>query len=122
MLHRRSVVAATTGRLIGLDRGLIGGFTPVDIRWQDIKSAHIKAGIFGSTLRVTALTMPISPSVVRCARLNFPAFGKTKLNRSTGFAKRKNRHGERSGVSVNWKNCGLSRADFRAAWAETDHP
>lgn len=58
LLHRRSVVAATTGRLIGLDRGLIGGFTPVDIRWQDIKSAHIKAGIFGSTLRVTALTMP----------------------------------------------------------------
>lgn len=37
---------------------MIGGFTPVDIRWQDIKSAHIKAGIFGSTLRVTALTMP----------------------------------------------------------------
>ncbi|MGF6699562.1 hypothetical protein OKW38_004174 [Paraburkholderia sp. MM5496-R1] len=58
LLHRRSIVAATTGRLIGLDRGLIGGFTPVDIRWQDIKSAHIKAGIFGSTLRVTALTMP----------------------------------------------------------------
>ena len=58
LLHRRSLVAATTGRLIGIDRGLIGGFTPVDIRWQDIKSAHIKAGIFGSTLRVTALTLP----------------------------------------------------------------
>lgn len=58
LLHRRSVVAATTGRLIGMRRGLIGGFTPVDIRWQDIKSAHVKAGIFGSTLRVTALTMP----------------------------------------------------------------
>ncbi|MBB5413955.1 hypothetical protein HDG34_007938 [Paraburkholderia sp. HC6.4b] len=58
LLHRRSLVAATTGRLIGVSRGLIGGFTPVDIRWQDIKSAHVKAGIFGSTLRVTALTMP----------------------------------------------------------------
>lgn len=58
LLHRRSLVAATTGRLIGVSRGLIGGFTPVDLRWQDIKSAHIKAGIFGSTLRVTALTMP----------------------------------------------------------------
>lgn len=58
LLRRRSLVAATTGRLIGIDRGLIGGFTPVDIRWQDIKSAHVKAGIFGSTLQVTALTMP----------------------------------------------------------------
>jgi hypothetical protein len=58
LLHRRSLVAATTGRLIGVGRGLIGGFTPVDVRWQDIKSAHVKAGIFGSTLRVTALTMP----------------------------------------------------------------
>ncbi len=58
LMHRRSIVAATTGRLIGINRGLIGGFTPIDIRWQDIKSAHIQAGIFGSTLRVTALTMP----------------------------------------------------------------
>ena len=58
LLHRRVVVAATSGRLIGIDRGLIGSFSPVDIRWQDIKSAHVKAGIFGSTLRVTALTMP----------------------------------------------------------------
>jgi hypothetical protein len=58
LLRRRSLVAVTTGRLIGIDRGLIGGFTPVDIRWQDIKSAHVKAGIFGSTLQVTALTMP----------------------------------------------------------------
>jgi len=58
LIHRRSLVAATTGRLIGIRRGLIGGFTPVDIRWQDIKSAHVQAGIFGSTLRVTALTMP----------------------------------------------------------------
>ncbi|BDC42978.1 SHOCT domain-containing protein [Paraburkholderia terrae] len=58
LLHRRSLVAATTGRLIGITRGLIGGFTPIDIRWQDIKSAHIQAGIFGSTLRVSALTMP----------------------------------------------------------------
>ncbi|WP_208450627.1 MULTISPECIES: SHOCT domain-containing protein [Burkholderia cepacia complex] len=39
-------------------RGLIGGFSPVDLRWQDIKTAHIKAGIFGSTLTVTALTQP----------------------------------------------------------------
>jgi hypothetical protein len=58
LLHRRSSVAATSGRLIGMSRGLIGGFTPTDIRWQDIKSAHIRAGIFGSDLTVTALTQP----------------------------------------------------------------
>ncbi|RQS47168.1 SHOCT domain-containing protein [Burkholderia sp. Bp8986] len=58
LTHRRSLVAATSGRLIGMTRGLIGGFAPVDLRWQDIKSAHIKAGIFGSTLTVTALTQP----------------------------------------------------------------
>lgn len=58
LTHRRSLVAATSGRLIGMTRGLIGGFAPVDLRWQDIKTAHIKAGIFGSTLTVTALTQP----------------------------------------------------------------
>lgn len=58
LTHRRAVVAATSGRLIGMTRGLIGGFSPVDLRWQDIKTAHIKAGIFGSTLTVTALTQP----------------------------------------------------------------
>lgn len=58
LLHRRALVAATSGRLIGMTRGLLGGFSPVDLRWQDIKTAHIKAGIFGSTLTVTALTQP----------------------------------------------------------------
>jgi Short C-terminal domain len=58
LLHRRSTVAATTGRLIGMSRGLIGGFTPIDIRWQDIKTAHIRAGIFASSLKVTALMQP----------------------------------------------------------------
>jgi hypothetical protein len=58
LLHRRVLVSATSGRLIGMARGLIGGFTPVDLRWQDIKSAHIRAGIFGSDLKVTALTQP----------------------------------------------------------------
>jgi hypothetical protein len=41
-----------------MSRGLIGGFTPIDIRWQDIKTAHIRAGIFASSLKVTALTQP----------------------------------------------------------------
>lgn len=58
LLHRRSLVSATSGRLIGMSRGLIGGFTPVDLRWQDIKTAHIRVGIFGSTLTITGLTQP----------------------------------------------------------------
>jgi hypothetical protein len=58
LTHRRSLVAATTGRLIGMRRNLIAGFSPVDLRWQDIKNVHITAGIFGSTLTVTALTQP----------------------------------------------------------------
>jgi hypothetical protein len=58
LTHRRALVAATSGRLIGMRRGLIAGFTPLDVRWQDIKSASIKAGIFGSDLTITALTQP----------------------------------------------------------------
>lgn len=56
--HRRIVVAATSGRLIGISRGLVGGFTPVDMRWQDLKTVQIKAGVFGSDLTVTGLSQP----------------------------------------------------------------
>jgi len=58
LTHRRVIICATTGRFIGMKRGLLGGFTPVDIRWQDIKNAHIKAGIFGSTFTIRALSQP----------------------------------------------------------------
>jgi hypothetical protein len=56
--HRRLMVAATSGRLLGLSRGVIGGFTPVDLRWQDLKSVQIKAGVFGSDLTITGLAQP----------------------------------------------------------------
>jgi hypothetical protein len=52
--HRRIMVAATTGRLIVVQRGLFGGFQPVDIRWQDLRDATLNVGIFGATLRVSA--------------------------------------------------------------------
>lgn len=51
--HRRVIVAATSGRLLGISRGLVGGFTSVDLRWQDLKSVQVKAGVFGSDLSVT---------------------------------------------------------------------
>lgn len=60
--HRRVMVAATSGRLLGISRGLIGGFTPVDLRWQDLKSVQINAGVFGSDLCVTGLPQPDLPS------------------------------------------------------------
>jgi len=58
LTHRRLVVAATTGRLLVLSRGLIGGFTLTDVRWQDLKEVKIEAGIFAATLTVVAFTSP----------------------------------------------------------------
>jgi hypothetical protein len=56
--HRRVLIAATTGRLLAIERGLIGGFVPTDVRWQDLKNMQIKAGIFGSDLIIGALSRP----------------------------------------------------------------
>ncbi len=53
--HRRVIVGATTGRFIGLFRGLVGGYTPVDVRWQDLKDVTIRAGIFGADLTISSL-------------------------------------------------------------------
>lgn len=52
--HRRQLVAATNNRLIALRRKLIGGFEYVDVRWQDLKEAHLSVGIFGANLHVVA--------------------------------------------------------------------
>ena len=56
LTHRRTTVAATTGRFIAISRGLIGGYVPFDVRWQDLHDAEIRAGIFGATLTISALT------------------------------------------------------------------
>jgi hypothetical protein len=53
--HRRVIIGATSGRFIGLSRGLIGGYTPVDVRWQDLKDVSIRAGIFGADLTISSL-------------------------------------------------------------------
>jgi hypothetical protein len=55
LTHRRVIVGATTGRLIVLTRGLFGGFTPEDVRWQDLRDAQLRAGVFGATLTVSSL-------------------------------------------------------------------
>ena len=52
--HRRLMVAATTGRLIIVQRKLFGGFHPIDLRWQDLRDATLDVGAFSATLRVAA--------------------------------------------------------------------
>jgi hypothetical protein len=54
LAHRRVLVAATSGRLIRIERGIFGGYTPVDMRWQDIENAHLRVGIFGADLTITS--------------------------------------------------------------------
>jgi Bacterial PH domain len=52
--HRRVLVAATSGRLIRIERGIFGGYSPIDMRWQDIENAHLRVGIFGADLTITS--------------------------------------------------------------------
>src|SRR5438477_10635296 len=54
LTHRRLIVAATSNRLIALERGPIGGFEYTDVRWQDLKEAHVSVGILSATLRLVA--------------------------------------------------------------------
>jgi hypothetical protein len=54
LAHRRVLVAATSGRLIRIERGIFGGYSPVDMRWQDIENAHLRVGIFGADLTITS--------------------------------------------------------------------
>jgi len=53
LTHRRVVIAATSGRFLGLRRGLFGGFDLTDLRWQDLKDAAIRVGIFGADVTLT---------------------------------------------------------------------
>jgi hypothetical protein len=54
LTHRRQAVGATSGRLIVVSRNLIGGYKPVDCRWQDVRESAVTVGIFGATLTVSA--------------------------------------------------------------------
>jgi hypothetical protein len=56
--NRRVVVAATSGRFLALRRGLFGGFSLTDIRWQDLKEVRIEVGIIGACLTLTAFASP----------------------------------------------------------------
>jgi len=50
LISRRVLVAATSGRIIVIYRGLLGGFSMQDYRWQDIADSKISSGVFGADL------------------------------------------------------------------------
>ncbi len=52
--HRRQLVAATSGRLIVIARGLLGGFDVSDVRWQDLEEVTLHVGVFGANLVIRA--------------------------------------------------------------------
>lgn len=52
LLHRRQVVAVTSGRFIYLSRRLFGGFDPVSVRLQDLKDARMNVGMLSATLSI----------------------------------------------------------------------
>ena len=53
LTNRRQVVVATSGRLLAFARRLIGGFDLTEVRWQDLKEARIRVGIFAAEVGVT---------------------------------------------------------------------
>jgi hypothetical protein len=54
LAHRRTVIAATSGRLIWLVRHLVGGFDVVNLRWQDLAEVNLRVGVFGAELVIRA--------------------------------------------------------------------
>jgi len=54
LAHRRLLVAATSGRLVWIDRKLLGGFDLHNVRWQDLEDVTLKVGTFAADLIVQA--------------------------------------------------------------------
>lgn len=54
LVHRRTIVGATSGRLIVVARGLFGDYTPQDVRWQDLQDAQLRVGVLAASLTVSA--------------------------------------------------------------------
>ena len=52
--HRRTIVAATSGRLIWLVRRLVSGFDVVNLRWQDLSEVNLRVGVFAAELVIRA--------------------------------------------------------------------
>lgn len=54
LIHRRVLIAVTSGRFIVIARGLIGGFKMNDFRWQDLERVNLFIGIFGADISFKA--------------------------------------------------------------------
>ena len=54
LLHRRLLLAATSGRLIVVSRKLLGGFDVTTIRWQDLEEVTLRVGMLSADLAVRA--------------------------------------------------------------------
>ena len=54
LLHRRLLIAATSGRLVVLTRKLLGGFDVTTIRWQDLEEVTLRVGMLSADLAVRA--------------------------------------------------------------------
>jgi hypothetical protein len=52
LTHRRVLIGATSGRFIVIKRGLFGGYTMHDLRWQDLGDIQLHVGIFGADLHL----------------------------------------------------------------------
>jgi hypothetical protein len=81
LTHRRRLVAATSGRLLSVSRGLFGGFSTEDIRWQDLDDAQLRVGIVAATLTVAAFasTDLASASAGTARTLVFPGLRKRRV-------------------------------------------
>jgi hypothetical protein len=54
LTRRRTLIAATSGRLIWLVRHLVSGFDVVNLRWQDLAEVNLRVGIFSAELVIRA--------------------------------------------------------------------
>jgi hypothetical protein len=78
LAHRRLMVCATSGRFIGMSRGLFGGFRPDTVRWQDIKDVNIRVGMLGADLTISALATPDLAVAGQTRVLSFPGLRKNQ--------------------------------------------
>ena len=76
LVHRRMVVAATSGRLMALERHVFGGYTLHNIRWQDMKQAHLSAGPFAADLELSAFSQPDLATAGQLRTLAIPGLRK----------------------------------------------
>jgi hypothetical protein len=67
LTKRRVLVAATSGRFIAMERGLFGGFTPIDMRWQDLEDVHLRVGVLGADIVARAMQREDLASAVHTA-------------------------------------------------------